>query len=120
MEGIAGKAAKFDGTSGYAKIGQTSGPHINTERSFTVSAWAKLDKKPSGAAVITAQAGQAAPGFELYYSAAYDRWAFNQYSSDSAAATPRYGRCSPTAPLPGRVRTWWACTTPPPTPSPCT
>ncbi|WP_372349464.1 LamG-like jellyroll fold domain-containing protein [Streptomyces sp. KL116D] len=55
MEGIAGKAAKFDGTSGYAKIGQTSGPHINTERSFTVSAWAKLDKKPSGAAVITAQ-----------------------------------------------------------------
>jgi hypothetical protein len=88
VEGIAGKAAKFDGTTGYAKIGQTSGPHINTERSFTVSAWAKLDKKPTGAAVITAQAGQAAPGFELYYSAAYDRWAFNQYSSDSATATP--------------------------------
>ncbi|MCX5535760.1 LamG domain-containing protein [Streptomyces sp. NBC_00006] len=88
MEGIAGKATKFDGTSGYAKIGQTSGPHINTERSFTVSSWAKLDKKPAGAAVITAQAGKAAPGFELYYSATYDRWAFNQYSSDSADAKP--------------------------------
>ncbi|MEU5518714.1 LamG-like jellyroll fold domain-containing protein [Streptomyces griseoaurantiacus] len=88
VEGIAGKATKFNGTSGYAKIGQTSGPHINTERSFTVSAWAKLDKKPAGAAVITAQAGKNAPGFELYYSAAYDRWAFNQYSSDSADATP--------------------------------
>ncbi|MEV1027101.1 LamG-like jellyroll fold domain-containing protein [Streptomyces sp. NPDC050264] len=88
VEGIAGKATKFNGTSGYAKIGQTSGPHINTERSFTVSAWAKLDKKPSGAAVITAQAGSQRPGFELYYSAGYDRWAFNQYSSDDADATP--------------------------------
>ncbi|WP_374215690.1 LamG-like jellyroll fold domain-containing protein [Streptomyces drozdowiczii] len=88
VEGIAGKAAKFNGTNGYAKIGQTSGPHVNTERSFTVSAWAKLDKKPTGAAVITAQAGQVAPGFELYYSAGYDRWVFNQYSSDSVDAKP--------------------------------
>ncbi|MFE4777902.1 LamG-like jellyroll fold domain-containing protein [Streptomyces sp. NPDC056713] len=88
VEGIAGKAAQFDGTTGYAKIGQTSGPHVNTERSFTVSAWAKLDKRPDGAAVITAQAGKNKPGFELYYSATYDRWAFNQYSADTADATP--------------------------------
>ncbi|MET9497650.1 LamG-like jellyroll fold domain-containing protein [Streptomyces sp. NPDC006552] len=88
VEGIAGNATRFDGTSGYAKIGQTSGPHVNTERSFTVSAWARLDKKPDGAAVITAQAGKDKPGFELYYSSAYDRWAFNQYSADAPDATP--------------------------------
>ena len=88
VEGIAGKAARFDGTSGYAKVGQTSGPHVNTSRPFTVSAWAKLDKKPTGAGVIAAQAGKDKPGFELYYSAAYDRWAFNQYSADAADATP--------------------------------
>ncbi|WP_106432400.1 LamG domain-containing protein [Streptomyces sp. LaPpAH-108] len=88
VEGIAGKATHFDGTSGYAKIGQTSGPHVNTERSFTVSAWARLDKKPEGAAVITAQAGKNKPGFELYYSSVYNRWAFNQYSADTADATP--------------------------------
>ncbi|MGW5098782.1 LamG-like jellyroll fold domain-containing protein [Streptomyces nodosus] len=88
VEGVAGKAARFDGTSGYAKIGQTSGPHVNTSRPFTVSAWAKLDKKPTGAAVIAAQAGRDRPGFELYYSAAYDRWAFNQYSADAPDATP--------------------------------
>ncbi|MFI1482845.1 LamG-like jellyroll fold domain-containing protein [Streptomyces sp. NPDC020747] len=88
VDGIAGKAARFDGSSGYAKIGQTSGPHVNTSRAFTVSAWAKLDKKPTGAAVIAAQAGKDRPGFELYYSAAYDRWAFNQYSADAADATP--------------------------------
>ncbi|MCX4237244.1 DNRLRE domain-containing protein [Streptomyces sp. A15ISP2-DRY2] len=88
VAGMAGKAARFDGTSGYAKIGQTSGPHVNTSRNFTVSAWAKLDKKPTGAAVIAAQAGKDRPGFELYYSAAYDRWAVNQYSADAPDATP--------------------------------
>ncbi|QEU93799.1 LamG-like jellyroll fold domain-containing protein [Streptomyces kanamyceticus] len=86
--GVAGKATKFNGTDGYARIGRTSGPHVNTSRSFTISAWAKLDRKPDGAAVITAQAGKERPGFELYYSSAYGRWAFNQYSSDAADAKP--------------------------------
>ncbi|MGO4430883.1 LamG-like jellyroll fold domain-containing protein, partial [Streptomyces sp. MCAF7] len=88
VAGIAGKATRFNGSSGYAKIGRERAPHVNTSRSFTVSAWAKLDKKPDGAAVIAAQAGQYAPGFELYYSKAYDRWAVNQYSADSADAIP--------------------------------
>ncbi|MEV0317700.1 LamG-like jellyroll fold domain-containing protein [Streptomyces sp. NPDC050658] len=88
VPGIAGKAATFNGTDGYAKIGQTNGPHLNTSRSFTVSAWAKLDKKPDGAAIITAQAGKERPGFELYYSSTYNRWAVNQYSADAADATP--------------------------------
>ncbi|MGW7753854.1 LamG-like jellyroll fold domain-containing protein [Streptomyces violaceusniger] len=86
--GVAGKATRFNGTDGYAKIGQERAPHVNTSRSFTVSAWAKLDKKPDGAAVITAQAGNYAPGFELYYSKTYDRWAVNQYSADTPDATP--------------------------------
>ncbi|MEV0254748.1 LamG domain-containing protein [Streptomyces sp. NPDC050732] len=88
MPGVAGKAAEFNGTDGYAKIGQTSGPHVNTSRSFTVSTWAKLDKKPDGAAIIAAQAGKERPGFELYYSSTYNRWAVNQYSADAADATP--------------------------------
>ncbi|NBM18085.1 LamG-like jellyroll fold domain-containing protein [Streptomyces sp. GC420] len=88
VPGIAGKAARFNGTTGHAKIGQSSGAHINTYRSFTVSAWAKLDNKPDHAAIIAAQAGEHSPGFELYYSAAYDRWAFNQYSADSPTAVP--------------------------------
>ncbi|MFE9171708.1 LamG-like jellyroll fold domain-containing protein [Streptomyces kebangsaanensis] len=86
--GIDGNAAAFNGTDGYAKIGQTDGPHLNTQQSFTVSAWAKLDKKPGSAAIIFAQAGTHSPGLELYYTAAYDRWAFNQYSADTPDATP--------------------------------
>ncbi|WP_407566319.1 LamG-like jellyroll fold domain-containing protein [Streptomyces sp. 184] len=86
VAGVAGKATKFNGTDGYARIGQTSGPHINSERSFAVSAWAKLDAKPDRQATVVAQAGEFALGFELYYSAAYDRWVFNQYASDTAGA----------------------------------
>ncbi|UQA97083.1 LamG domain-containing protein [Streptomyces halobius] len=85
-KGVAGNAVKFNGTDGYARIGQSTGPHVNTSRSFTISAWAKLDKKPSGAAIITAQAGKESPGFELYYSRDLDRWVFNQYAEDKAGA----------------------------------
>ncbi|MGV9877726.1 LamG-like jellyroll fold domain-containing protein [Streptomyces sp. NPDC003006] len=88
VPGVAGKAVAFNGADAYAKIGRTSGPHVNTSRSFTVSAWAKLDKKPDGAAVIASQAGKERPGFELYYSSTYNRWAVNQYSADAADATP--------------------------------
>ncbi|MGV9879243.1 LamG-like jellyroll fold domain-containing protein [Streptomyces sp. NPDC003006] len=85
-EGVAGKAVRFNGTDGYARIGRTSGPHVNTARSFTVSAWARLDKKPDATAVVAAQAGKARPGFELYYSKALDRWVFNQYAADKVDA----------------------------------
>ncbi|WP_435243551.1 LamG-like jellyroll fold domain-containing protein [Streptomyces cucumeris] len=86
--GVAGKAAHFNGTDGYARIGRDRAPHINSSRSFTVSAWAKLDRTPDGTAVITAQGGEHAPGFELYYSKTYDRWAVNQYSADTTNANP--------------------------------
>ncbi|WP_308800363.1 LamG-like jellyroll fold domain-containing protein [Streptomyces sp. NEAU-H3] len=86
VEGVTGKAAHFDGKTGYARIAQSRGPHMNTQRSFAVSAWAKLDKKPDAAADIVLQAGNFAPGLELYYSSAYDRWAFNQYSEDAVGA----------------------------------
>ncbi|MER6194921.1 LamG-like jellyroll fold domain-containing protein [Streptomyces cyaneofuscatus] len=89
VPGMAGKAAQFNGTTGYARVGQNTGPHVNTSRSFSVSAWAKMDPtKPNQAGIIAAQTGQHAPGFELYYSAGYDRWVFNQYSADTPQAQP--------------------------------
>ncbi|MEV7844560.1 LamG-like jellyroll fold domain-containing protein [Streptomyces cyaneofuscatus] len=89
VPGMAGRATKFNGTTGYARVGQNTGPHVNTSRSFSVSAWAKMDAtKPNQAGIIAAQTGNHAPGFELYYSAAYDRWAFNQFSADTPQAQP--------------------------------
>lgn len=80
-----GKAASFDGVDDYLA---SDIPTVDTSVGFSVSAWAKLDKLPDGAAVIAAQPGNNSPGFELYYTKTYDRWAFNQYSADTAAATP--------------------------------
>ncbi|QEU90761.1 LamG-like jellyroll fold domain-containing protein [Streptomyces kanamyceticus] len=99
-KGVAGNAVTFNGTDGYARIGQSRGPHVNTSRSFTISTWAKLDRKPSGPAIITAQAGEHSPGFELYYSKELDRWAFNQYAEDKAGA----GIIRAMADKPGRVK----------------
>ena len=63
-------------------------PTVETSAAFSVAAWVKLDEMPDHAAVIASQPGNYSPGFELYYSNAYDRWAFNQYSADTPSATP--------------------------------
>jgi hypothetical protein len=85
VEGRTGKAVQFDGVDDYAT---TDVATVNTDIGFSVSAWAKLSAMPTTAAVVASQRGNNAPGFELYYSKVYDRWVFNQYSSDSADATP--------------------------------
>lgn len=83
--GVNGTAVSLDGVDDYLV---SDIPTVDTSGSFSVAAWAKLDKIPDNAAVIAAQPGNHAPGFELYYSKAYDRWVFNQYSADTTSATP--------------------------------
>ncbi|MFD7491899.1 LamG-like jellyroll fold domain-containing protein [Streptomyces sp. NPDC059832] len=83
--GMDGNALTLDGVGDYAVSGA---PHLNNQRSFTVSAWAKMPKtKPNHAAIIATQTSVHKPGFELYYSNAYDRWVFNQFVSDSSDST---------------------------------
>ncbi|MFD4727616.1 LamG domain-containing protein [Streptomyces seoulensis] len=73
-------------TNGYAS---TVRPHIDTLRSFSVSAWARLPKtEPTGAQVIATQGGKQRSGFELYYSGSYRRWVFNRYDSDVEGVDP--------------------------------
>jgi hypothetical protein len=83
--GKSGTAIDFNGTDSYL---QSDIPAVHTNDSMTVAAWVKLDRLPTTAAIVAAQPGNYAPGFELYYSQAYDRWVFNQYGSDSPSATP--------------------------------
>ncbi|WP_331719910.1 LamG domain-containing protein (plasmid) [Streptomyces sp. NBC_01023] len=84
--GVNGRSLTLDGSDDYAT---TVSPQLNNERGFAVSAWVKLpEKKPDHAAMVVTQAGAHTAGFELYYSSAYDRWAFNQYSADEPDATP--------------------------------
>ncbi|QQN81070.1 LamG domain-containing protein [Streptomyces sp. XC 2026] len=87
VDGTVGTAIRLDGASGYVSA---PGPVIETARAFTVSAWVKLDRRPDQAAIVATQTGVHRPGFELYYSAVQDRWAFNQYRADEpGAATAR-------------------------------
>ncbi|MFF2962127.1 LamG-like jellyroll fold domain-containing protein [Streptomyces sp. NPDC057963] len=83
VPGVIGTAVSFDGVDDFA---ETDIPAVSTETGFSVSAWANLSKMPETAAIIAAQPGNHSPSFELYYSKAYDRWVFNQYTSDSATA----------------------------------
>ncbi len=85
VPGAVGTALSLDGVDDHAFTELSS---VATEAAFSVSAWVKLSKLPDGAAVIAAQPGNHRPGFELYYSKSYDRWVFNQYTSDTADATP--------------------------------
>ncbi|MGW9030448.1 LamG-like jellyroll fold domain-containing protein [Streptomyces sp. NPDC055722] len=71
-------AAKFNGTSAYLA---TSGAVLDTTKSFTVSAWARLTKKDVNYTVLS-QAGTNASGFQLYYSTAYNAWVFNRHQTD--------------------------------------
>ncbi|MFF4093255.1 LamG-like jellyroll fold domain-containing protein [Streptomyces sp. NPDC001834] len=71
-------AAKLNGTSAYLS---TSSAVLDTTKSFTVSAWARLGKKDVNYTVLS-QAGTNASGFQLYYSTAHNAWVFNRHQTD--------------------------------------
>ncbi|WP_406447105.1 LamG domain-containing protein [Streptomyces sp. NBC_00876] len=73
-------AAKLNGTSAFLS---TSGAVLDTTKSFTVSAWARLDKKDVNYTVLS-QAGTNASGLQLYYSSTYNTWIFNRHQTDVA------------------------------------
>jgi hypothetical protein len=80
--------------SGYAR---TAGPVIDTTRSFTVSAWAKVTEN-SGHQAIAAQEGAHSSGFEL--SASPTAWAMGMPTTDADGDTYRWA-FSTTAPQVG-------------------
>ncbi|MFE4692553.1 LamG-like jellyroll fold domain-containing protein [Streptomyces sp. NPDC056749] len=73
-------AGKFNGTSAYLS---TSGPVLDTTKSFSVSAWARLTTNDVNYTVLS-QAGTNASGFQLYYSTAANAWIFNRHQTDIA------------------------------------
>ncbi|MFD8914764.1 LamG-like jellyroll fold domain-containing protein [Streptomyces sp. NPDC059575] len=72
-------AAKFNGTTAYLS---TSGAVLDTTKSFTVSAWARLTRSDVNYTVLS-QAGTNASGFQLYYSSYSNSWLFNRHQTDT-------------------------------------
>jgi hypothetical protein len=83
-DGVQDGALSLDGTDDYA----TTSPHLNNQRGYTITAWAKLSgtTPPDHAAIVAGQEGQTKPGVELYYSSTYG-WSFDNYTSDDANGT---------------------------------
>lgn len=63
---------------GYAS---TDGVSVNTQDSFTVSAWAYLTDDSANHAVLSAP-GEYGSAFTLYYSSSYKKWVFNRTDLD--------------------------------------
>ncbi|MFD9121911.1 LamG domain-containing protein [Streptomyces bottropensis] len=64
--------------TGYAS---TDGPAVNTQDSFTVSAWTYLSDASENKTVLSAP-GDRGSAFTLYYSSAYKKWVFNRTDQD--------------------------------------
>ncbi|MFE0099806.1 LamG-like jellyroll fold domain-containing protein [Streptomyces sp. NPDC059009] len=80
--GAAGKSGGALGLNGTTAYAATTDPVVDTTKSFTVSAWVKLDNKDSNYTFLS-QAGEHASGFQLYYSKYFDKWMFNRHASDA-------------------------------------
>ncbi|MGW2556297.1 LamG domain-containing protein [Streptomyces sp. NPDC001635] len=82
---IRGKALNLTGTTGY---GSTTGPAVNTSKSFTVSAWVKLNSLSVNGTFVS-EDGTTNNGFQLYYSSGSQSWAFGRHSTDTTDAVWR-------------------------------
>lgn len=74
-----GGAAILDGTTGEIDAG---GPVVDTTRSFTVSAWAKIDPD-AGTSVVMAQDGSRISGMMLWFNQGDRTWRFGMPKADS-------------------------------------
>ncbi|MFD2767565.1 LamG-like jellyroll fold domain-containing protein [Micromonospora eburnea] len=81
--GQTGTGLQLDGT-GYAETDQV----LNTDQSFTVSAWVRLHQMPVGNAVIVSQDGSVNSAFHLRYAGiggGAGKWAFTCVTPDSTS-----------------------------------
>ncbi|MFD8722592.1 LamG-like jellyroll fold domain-containing protein [Streptomyces sp. NPDC059629] len=89
-DGQRGKVLNFTGTTGYAA---TSGPAVDTSKSFTVSAWVNPASLTANSTFVSQSdtAGNS-NGFQLYYSSSKHAWAFNLHNDKTGTSfTATYG-----------------------------
>ncbi|MFB4286314.1 LamG-like jellyroll fold domain-containing protein [Nonomuraea sp. ATR24] len=79
VDGQVGTAMRGDGTTGYA---QTSGPVIDTAKTYSVGAWVRL-AHTNGFATVVNQDGNVVSGFYLQYVHDDNRWSFSLSNADA-------------------------------------
>ncbi len=93
--GQTGTGLRLDGVDDYVATGETV---INTDQSFTVSAWVRMSDTTKYQTILSQATSATNPGFMLYFSSSTDmglEWKFKIYASGTAdntvstlAATP--------------------------------
>ncbi|MCY0934721.1 LamG-like jellyroll fold domain-containing protein [Streptomyces sp. H34-S4] len=78
-----GGSAVFGGTS--SSYGKTANPVVNTNGSYSVGSWVRLDDTTANHTFVSQDAVYG-NGFQLYYSTAYG-WTFNRPNKDEAGLT---------------------------------
>ncbi|MGI5153100.1 LamG domain-containing protein [Plantactinospora sp. CA-294935] len=78
---VGGSTASFDGSTAHLA---TSGPVLDTTRSFSVAAWARLQATGKDQAIV-AQLGATRSRFLLFYSDTYRAWRFIMYDADGTS-----------------------------------
>ncbi|HEY9476137.1 MAG TPA: LamG domain-containing protein [Mycobacteriales bacterium] len=79
IPGLVGNAIALDGATGFMA---TDGPAVRTDRSFSVSAWVRLDRADRSATVV-GQDGMTVSGFRLEYRADLGSWNFRVPVADA-------------------------------------
>ncbi|WP_143591437.1 LamG-like jellyroll fold domain-containing protein [Thermoactinospora rubra] len=82
-----GDALWLDGAAGH--VNTAGGPTVETDKSFTVAAWVKLDRLDAVSRVAVSQDGSQVSGFALGYDAAGKKWTFRMRASDAGSAASR-------------------------------
>ncbi|GIF96965.1 hypothetical protein Cci01nite_20590 [Catellatospora citrea] len=95
-----GGGLRLDGTGGHAF---TAGPVVRTDASFTVTAWAKLDRADTTVAAAS-QDGTHDSGFMLGYSAAPRGWTFTMNATDTPTGPNDADRAL--YPVPAQTGVW--------------
>jgi uncharacterized membrane protein len=83
-----GDALAFDGTAA-GHVSTTNGPTVQTNRSFAVSAWVKLDRLDGTHRTAVSQDGSVLGGFYLQYDGASRNWKFVMTAADASGAARR-------------------------------
>ncbi len=90
-----GDALWLNGTTGYASA--SSGATVHTDKSFTVSAWVKIDRLDTAFRTAVSQDGSQTSGFFLQYNPSSKKWNFSIPASDNAAAERRIAESAASA-----------------------
>lgn len=84
-DSFSGSGLGLDGAGDYAT---SAVGRLNTQYTFSVEAWVKLEALPSGpGAMVVSQASTNKQGFKLYYQSATGRWQFGVYAADDPDAS---------------------------------